>query len=154
MTLAVTWYEWFLFFHILAAAMWVGGGLVLTALTVAAKRAGGDQELNLVRLGTTIGGPFFGLAGFALLGFGIALVENGNWDWGTFFVIWGMVSWAFSAIVGIFYYGPEQKRIDAALERGDQATVRRLLDRFHRVGQIDSVVLIATVFVMTAKPWL
>src|SRR4051812_34531131 len=134
--------------------MWVGGGLFLTVVSAVAKRSGREQELMLVRLGTSIGGPFFGLAGFALLGFGIALVENGNWDWGTFFVIWGFVSWAFSAIVGIFYYGPEQQRIDAALERGDEPTVRRLLDRFHRVGQIDSVVLIVTVFVMVAKPWL
>jgi hypothetical protein len=56
--------------------------------------------------------------------------------------------------VGIFYYGPEQQRIDAALGRGDEAAVSRLLDRFHRVGQIDSLVLVVAVFVMTAKPWL
>jgi putative copper export protein len=153
-TLAVTWYQWFLFFHILAATMWVGGGLALTVLSLSARRAGREQELILVRLGTTIGGPFFGVAGMALLGFGIALVENGNWDWSTFFVIFGLIAWAWSAAVGIFYYGPEQQRIDAALGRGDEATVSRLLARFHRVGQIDSLVLVVAVFVMTAKPWL
>jgi len=57
--------------------MWVGGGLALTVLSLSAKRAGREQELTLVRLGT-----------------------------------------------------------------------------FHRVGQIDSFVLVVAVFVMTAKPWL
>jgi uncharacterized membrane protein len=152
--LAATWYQWFLFFHLLAVAMWVGGGLLLTVLVFVARRGGREQELTLVKLGTSIGGPFFGLAGLALLGFGIALVQNGHWHWNTFFVIWGLAAWAFSAVVGIFYYGPEQQRIEAALARGDETAVRRFLDRFHLVGKADSLVLVVTIFVMTAKPWL
>ena len=151
--LATTWYQWFLFAHILAATAWVGGGLALIALSVAAKKSSPEQELSLVRLGTSIGGPFFGFAGLALIGFGIALVENGHWGYDTFFVEFGFGAWAFSALVGIFYYESERKRMDAAEARGDGAEVRRLLDRFHWVGRLDGLVLIVAIFVMAAKPF-
>ncbi len=155
MTLAITWYQWFLFAHILAAAAWVGGGLLLLALAIAA-RAQSDraQELALVRLGGTIGGPFFGTAGLVLLAFGFGLVENGHWGYDRFFVQFGFGAWAFSTLTGIFYYGTEQKGIDAAAERGDDVEVARRLGRYYLVGRIDSLVLIAAIFVMSTKPWL
>jgi uncharacterized membrane protein len=104
--IAITWYQWFLFAHILAAAAWVGGGLVLAALAIAAKRQSDPaQELTLVRLGGKIGGPFFGAAGLLLIAFGIALVENGHWGYDTFFVQFGFAAWAFSTLTGAGYYG-------------------------------------------------
>jgi hypothetical protein len=153
--LAITGYQWFLFLHILAAAAWVGGGLLLGALSIAARnRSDPAQELALVRLGGKIGGPFFGAFGFVLLGFGIALVERGNWSYDRFFVQFGFGAWAFSALTGIFYYGWEQKGLDAAAARGDSSEVRRRLERYYWVGRLDGLVLVAAVFVMTAKPWL
>lgn len=153
-TAAITWYQWFLFLHILAAAAWVGGALALVALSVAA-RAQRDpaQELALVRLGGKIGGPLFGFAGLALIGFGIGLVENGNWGYDHFFVQFGFGAWAFSTLTGIFYYQTEQRGLDAATERGDDADVRRRLNRYYRVGRLDTAVLAAGVFVMTTKVW-
>jgi hypothetical protein len=156
MALAVTWYQWFLFAHILAAAAWVGGGLCLVALAIAArKQSDPAQELALVRLGGKVGGPLFGFAGLALIGFGIALVQNGHWHYDKFFVDFGFGAWAFSTLVGIFYYGPAQKKIDAAAERGfDDPELRMRLDRYYLVGRLDTLILAAAVFVMTAKPWL
>lgn len=153
--LAIAAYQWYLFFHILAAAAWVGGGLALAALAIAARKQDDPaQELALVRLGGKIGGPFFGVSGLVLLGFGFALVAEGDWDWGEAFVIWGFAAWAFSLLTGIFYYGMEQRGLDAAAERGDDAEVRRRLNRYYMVGRIDSLVLVSAVFAMSAKPFL
>jgi uncharacterized membrane protein len=153
--LAITWYQWFLFAHILAAAAWVGGGLALASLAIAAHRqVDPAQELALVRLGGKIGGPLFGFAGLALIGFGIALVQNGDWGYDKFFVQFGFGAWAFSTVTGIFYYGTEQKGIDAAAARGDDGEVLRRLRRYYRVGRLYVLVLVAAVFVMTTKPWL
>jgi uncharacterized membrane protein len=152
--LAITWYQWFLFAHVLAAAAWAGGGLVLVALSIAARRQSDPtQELALVRLGGKIGGPFFGFAGLALIGFGIALVQNGHWHYDRFFVEFGFGAWAFSTVTGIVYYGLEQKGLDAAAERGDTAEVRRMLERYYWVGRLDTLVLVAAIFVMATKPF-
>jgi uncharacterized membrane protein len=153
--LAVTSYHWFLFAHVLAAAAWLGGGLLLVALSLAARRQS-DQagEIALVRLAGTIGGPFFGTAGLVLIGFGIALVEKGNWSYDKAFITWGFVVWGVSTVTGIFFYGREQKAIEAAAGRGDDAEVRRRLNRYYLVGRLDALVLASAVFAMTAKPWL
>jgi uncharacterized membrane protein len=155
MALAITSYQWFLFAHILAAAFWVGGGACLAALAIAARRQSNlDSELALVRLGTAIGGPFFGASGLVLFGFGIALVEKGNWGWDQAFVIWGLCAWAFSTFTGIVFYGLQQRRIDKALAHGDDGAVRRALDVYYRVGRVDVLVLVSAVFAMSTKPWL
>src|SRR6185312_5967331 len=102
MILAITAYQWYLFFHILAAALWVGGGAGLAALAIAArKQSDPAQELVLIRLSGKIGGPFFGTSGLVLLAFGIALVQKGHWGWDTAFVIWGLAAFAFSLVTGI-----------------------------------------------------
>ena len=62
--------------------------------------------------------------------------------------------WAFSTLLGIAFYGRQQKRIDAALERGDDAAVRRHLDRYYWVSRLDVFGLVSAVFVMATKPFL
>jgi uncharacterized membrane protein len=157
-TLAITWYQWFLAAHIVAAALWLGGGTTLIALSVAARKQGDPaKEVDLVRFAGRIGGPVYGLAAWVLLGFGIGLVENGAspWSFDNFFVQFGLGAWLFSGLVGGLYYGHELKGIEAAAERGPaDPEVRMRLQRYYRVGTLDSLVLLAAVFVMSTKPFL
>jgi uncharacterized membrane protein len=153
--LAITWYQWFLFFHILGAIVMVGGALTLFALAIAARKTSDPaHELALIRLAGKIGGPFFGISGFALLGFGIGLVENGNWGYDHVFIEWGFAVWAFSTLLGIVFYSRQEKRLDAAEAKGGAAALRRQLDRYYWVGRVDALSLVSAVFVMATKPWL
>jgi hypothetical protein len=154
--LAITWYQWFLAAHILAAVAWAGGALTLTALSIAARRQGDPAvELGLVRLASRIGGPFFGLSAWILLGFGFGLVENGGWGYDHFFIEFGFGAWAFAVAVGALYYSREFRAIDAASTRGpDDLEVHMRLHRYYRIGMLNTVVVLAAVFVMATKPWL
>ena len=154
--LAITTYQWFLAAHVIAAVLWVGGGASICFLSMAARRQGETaKEVDFALLAGKIGGPVYGLSSFLLLGFGFALVENGNWGYDRFFVQFGLAAWLFSAVLGIFYYSRELKGLAAAYERGpEDLEVRMRLTRFYRVGALDVAVLIAAVFVMSAKPWL
>ena len=156
MTVAATWYQWFLALHIVAAALWLGGGVTLIALSIAARRQSDPaKEVDLVRLAGKVGGPVYGLAAWVLLGFGIGLVENGAspWSFDNFFVQFGLGAWLFSALVGVLYYSRELKGIEAAAGRGPgDPEVRMRLQRYYRVGMLDSLVLLAAVFVMATKP--
>jgi uncharacterized membrane protein len=155
MTLAITWYQWFLAFHIIAAVLWVGGGATLLLLSIAArKQRDTPEEIKLVVLAGKIGGPVYGSASWVLLGLGFALVENGNWGYDQFFIQFGLAAWLFSTLIGILYYSREIKGLEAASERGpDDPEVRMRLNRYYRVGTIDALVLFVAVFVMTTKPF-
>ena len=154
--LALTWYEWFKAGHVLAAVAWVGGGFTLTALSFAARRQRDpEQEIDIVVLAGKLGGPVYGAASWILLGFGFALVQNGDWGYDRFFVQFGLAAWVFSTVIGIFYYSREVKGLEAAAARGaDDPEARMRLNRYYRVGTIDSAVLLAAISVMSAKPWL
>jgi uncharacterized membrane protein len=156
MTLAITWYQWFLAAHVVAAVIWVGGGFTLIALSMAARRQRDpEQEIDLVMFAGKIGGPVYGAASWILLGFGFALVQNGHWGYDQFFVQFGLAVWLFSTVLGIVYYSREVKGLEAAAARGaDDPEARMRLNRYYRVGTIDAAVLLAAVFVMSAKPWL
>lgn len=154
--LAITTYQWYLAAHVIAAVLWVGGGATISFLSMFARRqADPAKEVDFALLAGKVGGPVYGLSSFVLLGFGFALVENGNWGYDHFFVQYGLAVWLFSTVLGIFYYSRELKGIAAAFERGpDDPEVRMRLTRFYRVGALDSLVLVSAVFVMAAKPWL
>ncbi len=53
----------------------------------------------------------------------------------------------------MLYYSREVKGLEAAAVRGpSDPEVRMRLSRYYRVGTLDSLVLLAAVFVMAAKP--
>jgi uncharacterized membrane protein len=156
MTLALTWYDWFKALHVIAASVWAGGGVTLFALGTAASRLRDpEKQLTLLRLSNVIGGPMFGISALVLLGFGIGLVENGNWGYDRFFVQWGIGAFAVSSLIGVLFYGAQTKKIEAAAERGlNDPEFQLRVRRYSRVGTLDMLLLMATMFVMTAKPFL
>ena len=115
----MTWYELFLFVHILMAIVWVGGGVMLQLLALrvlpandAARTAGfaGDVE----QIGTKVFAP----AAVLLLASAIGLMLNdaSPWDWGDPFVSVGLVVWAISFVAGIAYLGPTSGKIARSIE--------------------------------------
>jgi uncharacterized membrane protein len=154
-TLAISAYEWFLFFHILGATVWVGGGIFLTALMARGLRSREPtQLLGLMQQVGPIGGPVFGAAGLVLVGFGFGLTEKGNWGYDEFFVQYGIAAWLVSTLIGAIYYGRAGKKIgETVAARGPEAAVPALR-RYFRVGLTDTLILLSALFVMSAKPLL
>jgi hypothetical protein len=50
-----------------------------------------------------------------VLGFGFGLVENGNWGYGHFFVQFSLAAWGASALLGMFFLGPESAKLGKLL---------------------------------------
>lgn len=156
--LAMSSYQWFAGFHTLAAVLWVGGGLMLVIYLLAAERASEPAEFTrtVARVGA-IGGKVFGPTSFVALGFGIALVESGSlWSYGDFVVVWGIVAFALSTVIGGGFLGPESGRLAKLLaERPpDDPEALRRARRILVASRVDVTILVGTVFVMAAKPFL
>ena len=82
--LAATRYQWLLLLHILAAMVWLGGLVVLTALGTHVARSG-ERDAVARFLGSlrTVGPFVLAPATIAVLGFGIWLViDSDTWDFG------------------------------------------------------------------------
>ena len=157
--LALTWYEWFKTLHVLAAVIWVGGGTTLVVYALLTMRQNDPAEMaSFARKAGLIGERFYAPMSFVVLAFGFGLMENSAspWTYDQFFVIFALVGWGISAATGMFFLGPEAKRLGKLMPTRPpedpeiQVRIRRILV----ISRLDVVLLIAIVLVMTAKPWL
>jgi hypothetical protein len=79
---------------------------------------------------------------------------NLHWSWGQNWVVFGLIAWVVSFIVGAGFLGPETGRIGKIIEREGpespeaQWRIRRTL----LISRLELVVLIAVVVNMVVKP--
>lgn len=148
-------YNIYLGIHVLAAVTWVGGDITLTTLGIVFERRSEGETLGaLGRMGAWIGTRVYTPALFVTLAFGIALMVEGNLDWGQFWVVFGLIGWAIAAIVGVGFVGPELGRIDEAARTygPDSAEVARRVQRLFMIFRFDTALLMLIVLNMAAKP--
>ncbi len=141
--------------HVISIVVWVGGDVTLTTLgLVFERRRDGEALAQLGKMGAWIGVHVYTPALFAVLGFGIALMQKGEYPWDVFWVDFALVGWAIAAAVGVAFVGPELGRIDrAAQELGPESeVVRQRVRRLFAVFRFDTALLILIVLDMTAKP--
>lgn len=84
----------------------------------------------------------------------IALMINAGWSWGQNWIVFGLIAWFLSFVIGAGFIGPEGGRIAAIIEREGpesplaKARIRRIL----MVSRAELVVLLAVIWNMFVKP--
>ncbi|HEY5058819.1 MAG TPA: hypothetical protein VII51_07350 [Gaiellaceae bacterium] len=141
--------------HVIAIVIWVGGDVTLTTLGIVfERRRDGETMAALGKMGAWIGTRIYTPALFVAFGFGVALVQKGQFGWSTFWIDFALAGWAIAATVGVGFVGPELGRIDAAAQKfgPDSAEVGRRVKRLFTIFRFDTALLILIVIDMTAKP--
>jgi uncharacterized membrane protein len=141
--------------HVIAIVVWVGGDVTLTTHGIVfERRRDGEALAQLGKLGAWIGVHVYTPTLFAVLGFGIALMQKGEWPWDLVWIDFALAGWAVASAVGVGFVGPELGRIDrAAREFGPESPeVRRRVRRLFAVFRFDTALLVLIVLDMTAKP--
>jgi uncharacterized membrane protein len=86
---------------------------------------------------------------------GIGMVVNLGLDWGSFWIVAGLVGYAITFLTGLLVLGPQAKRIGHLLETKGatasetQAAIRRIL----LVARVDEGLLLLVVADMVLKPF-
>lgn len=154
------WFALFKAIHVMVAVFWVGGGILLTVLAIAAQRKGDPAELaTIARQAAFVGEKLFAPAGLVVLAMGIAMVVNGGGDsiigWSKFWVIAGLVGYALTFVTGIAVLAPLAKKVGALLEeRGPAAPeTQAAIQRIMLVARVDVTVLLLVIADMVTKPF-
>ena len=150
----MTWYEFWLFLHILAAMVWIGSATAIQVFGILTKRAADPAKsaffaqnvsftINRVLLPTSL----------VVVAAGIGLVENGNWDWGEPFVFWGLLLWAAVSLVAFGFLG---RAIGTAAARlaaeGPSPALGLRMRNLTWLSRALLLTLVVIVFLMTIKP--
>jgi uncharacterized membrane protein len=151
----MTTYETLVFLHVVAAAVWVGAGVLSTVLLTQVVRSGDDAMIRTYsRQGALIGPAVFAPASIALIAFGLWAALDLDWDLGATWITIGFVGWAIGFVLGLGYHGPVGSRLKRAIAEEGPTGPRaaRLLRQELAVGVFELIVVIIVVWAMVAKP--
>jgi hypothetical protein len=92
-------------------------------------------------------------AALVVLVSGILLVHEGNWDWGEWFVVLGLVGWAAVAVTAFGYLSRAVKGVGIRMAtEGPTPALGAGMNRLILVARLVILVLFAVLFVMVVKP--
>ena len=149
----MSWYEFWLFLHLTAAIVWVGGAVAVQVFGVLTKRAGDPAKtVFFVRnVAWTVLNVFLP-ASIVVLVAGIGLTETGNWEWGEPFIVFGLVFWAAVSLVAFGYLARAMRAAAGRLEAdGPSPELGLRLRNLVWFSRALLVVLLAVVFMMVVK---
>ena len=150
----MTWYEFWLFLHILAAMVWLGGATAIQALGILTKRAADPAKTAFfVQSVSTVVVRVFLPASLIVLVAGLGMVDNTGWDWGEPFITWGLILWALVSLIAFGFLG---RAMGAAATRlsteGPSPELGLRLRNLVWLSRGLLGVLVVIVFLMTIKP--
>ena len=151
-----SWYATFKAVHVGFAAIWIGGGFLLTVLGLVAERQNDPVELAAVaRQAAMVGQKLFSPAAGIVLLAGIAMMINTNWGWGHFWITVGLLGFASSFVTGIAVLAPRSKRLHELMDTAGpnapetQAAIKSIL----LIARFDMAVLLLVIVDMVVKPF-
>jgi uncharacterized membrane protein len=152
----MSWYEFLLFVHVAAAAVWVGGAAIIQFFGLRAMRA--PNPMRLVDLGGDIewiGQRVLVPASAVAVVSGVLLVIDSDvWGFGDDWIVIGIILFAITFLAGALFFGPEAGRLGklAEAEGPTSAAVLAKLQRLLALTRADLMLLFLIIFDMSVKP--
>jgi uncharacterized membrane protein len=152
-----SWYGVFKAIHVLAAIIWLGGGAAITVLAWQAQRTKDNaQLLQIGKQAEWLSMRVFVPSALVVVAMGVVLMHKGDWGYGHFWTLFGLIAWGVSFVVGAAFLGPESGRLAKLIEtKGpEDPEVLARLNRIISVARADVVLIMLIAIDMIAKPFL
>jgi len=138
--------------HVVAAAAWLGGNLIMLMVPGLMARGGPQAMLATGRTALVLGRVFFTPAAIITLLTGIWLViDLEAYGFGEAFVSVGFAAVIIILIGSIVVLIPNGRKMVEAMEAGDGATAQALAPRQSTMSVVNVLVLLVTFYAMVAR---
>lgn len=156
MTIAVAFYDWLVFLHVLAAMVWVGGAILLGAMVTRVLRGRDPRAVAVFIADLRVIGPrVLAPATVAVVGLGVWLVlDSAAWDFGQLWVQLGLGLFAAAFAIGAAHQSRAVINAEKAAARGDDEEALRQLARWSWGYRAIVLLLVVAAWDMTIKPGL
>ena len=151
-----SWYDTFLAVHILFVVIWIGGGLFLTLNGILAERKRDPAEMvQLVKMAAFAGERIFAPSAIVVLAMGISMVLNAHYGFGHFWLIFGLIGFASTFIIGMGVLSPRARKLDALLQTRGPSDPQTLaaISQILLIARVDMAVLLLVIVDMVTKPF-
>ena len=150
----MTWNEFWLFLHILAAITWIGGAIAIQVFGILTKRAADPAKTSFF-IGNVawIVQRVFLPAALLIFISGVGLLQTGFWDWDDEFVVIGLILWAAVSVVAFGFLARAMASAGSQLEsEGPSPPLMLRIRNLVWTSRALLAALLVIVFVMTVKP--
>jgi len=151
----MTWYTFFKSLHVVTAAIWFGGALMIQAFAFRIIRTNDARRMaDFAKDSEVVGMRVFIPATWVLLLAAVGLMLNADLSWGQNWIVLGLIAWAVSFAVGAGFLGPEGGRIAKIIERDgpESPTAQGRIGRILLISRCELVVLLTVIVNMVVKP--
>jgi len=149
----VQFYDVIVFFHITAVLLAFGPTFAYGAFFATAGRTNPAALPTIGRVVVMWSRIATRLGLVVILITGLYLVDD-RWDFADFFSSWGIVAVLILFALSQWYFIPTTQRFVDAAEAGRQDEVAAIAASQQKVGPVAGIIVILTMYVMTAKPFL
>ncbi len=159
---AVQFYDVVLFVHLSAIVVAFGPTFAYPVFLAVAERTD-PRAIAAVGRGIQAWDRILGGLLVVVIASGVYLVIDGPWSFGDFYVSWGIAAVLVLAALAGAYFTPKTRRLVEIAERDMEAAAAseaKLSDEFRalnaqiaRVGALTGLIILLTIYVMTAKPF-
>ena len=149
----MSWFELWLFLHVTAAIVWIGGAATIQVFGILTKRAADPAKTAFFagNVSWTVMRVFLPASVVVFIS-GVGLTEERNWDWGEPFIVFGLVFWALVSLVAFGFLGRALGRAGAQLAAdGPSPALALRIRNLVWLSRVLLLVLLAIVFMMTVK---
>ena len=150
----MTWFELWLFLHVLGAITWIGGGIAIQFFGMLTKSAADPAKTAFfIRNVSWVVMRVFLPAALIVFISGVGLVETGFWDYDETFVTLGIILWLIVALVAFGFLGRAMARAGSRLEaEGPSPPLMLKIRNLVWTSRALLATLLVIVFLMTVKP--
>jgi uncharacterized membrane protein len=151
-----SWFTVFLTIHLLFVVIWIGGGALLTVLGLMAQRTrDGEQLAQIARQAAFAGERIFAPSALIVVAAGIAMVLNVGYGFDHFWLLFGLLGFLTTFVLGVAVLSPMAKRADAMIEeKGPNAPdVQAYGAKILLIARADVAMLMLVIVDMVAKPF-
>lgn len=144
-----------LFAHIAGAAVWAGGGIVLTILALRLQRARDYTTLTgIYKQASWLSSRIFTPVALLVLVLGILLVVEGPWSFDELWIVLGLVGFALTFATGIAIAKPRADAISRMIERDGVMTdeAAEATRRLFSITRVDYAIVFMVIADMALKP--
>ena len=149
----VQFYDVVLFSHVLGVVLAFGPPFAYAVFFGANQNQSPDAMAAVGRGVLTWDRTVGTLAMVLILASGIYMAAD-VWDGSEFFIAWGIVAilLLFAMVHGLFI--PKTRSFVQSMEAGDQDGAMKTADTLNKLGPVAGLIVILTIYVMVAKPFL
>jgi uncharacterized membrane protein len=153
--IAISLYQWLMFLHVLAAMVWVGGLVLLIALSGHILRtrdpvAIGRFSASLRRIGPLTLAP--STIAVVSLGIGLVLDSDNAWRFSQGWVILALALFGAAFLIGAAFQSRAAIALQRAIEGGDHELASRQLRRWSWGMRLILLLLVVITWDMVVKP--